>query len=56
MVGRIEVQRSNLYSALDKGDWKEALSLSEKLDKLIVRFLKEANSRKEKCKNFKQKV
>ena len=51
MVGKIEEQRNNLYNALDKGDWKEALNLSKKLDRLIVRFMKKANSRKVKSKD-----
>ena len=48
---KIEEQRDNLYNALNKGDRKETLNLSKKLDKLIVRFMKEANSRKEKGKD-----
>lgn len=47
---KIEELRKNLYIAMGKGNQKEILILSMRLDKLIVRFMKEENQRKMRIK------
>ena len=52
---KIEALRNSLYTAITKGDQKEILTLSKRLDKLIVGFMKEESQGKLVLKSRSEK-